>query len=45
MTRGEIGLVLFVFALSWGAQLIPRVGDWIGSPWLRREPPGLTERG
>jgi hypothetical protein len=30
MTRGEIGLVLFIFALIYAVRLLPRAGDWIG---------------
>jgi Sec-independent protein translocase protein TatA len=33
MTRGEIGLVLFVFFLVWGAQIVPRLGERI-SVWV-----------
>jgi Sec-independent protein translocase protein TatA len=33
MTRGELGLVLFVFLLVWGAGLLPRVGARVGE-WL-----------
>jgi Sec-independent protein translocase protein TatA len=35
MTRGEIGLVLFIFALIYGAGLLPRVGEKLGA-WLAR---------
>ncbi len=30
MTRGEIGLVLVIFALVWSAQFLPRLGDFVG---------------
>jgi hypothetical protein len=30
MTRGELGLVVFIFALVWSAQILPRVGDLVG---------------
>ncbi len=30
MTPGELGLVAFIFALVWSAQLLPRVGDAVG---------------
>lgn len=33
MTRGEIALVVFIFALIWGAQLLPRLGERVGA-WL-----------
>jgi hypothetical protein len=33
MTHGEIGLVLFVFGLTWGAVLVPRLGERLGD-WL-----------
>jgi hypothetical protein len=30
MTRGEMGLVIFIFAMVYAVRLIPPVGDWIG---------------
>jgi Sec-independent protein translocase protein TatA len=33
MTRGEIGLVLFIFALVLGANILPRLGERLGE-WL-----------
>ncbi len=30
MTRGEIGLVLFIFGLVYAAQLVPRLGAFLG---------------
>jgi len=36
MTRGEIGLVLFVFALVWGAAYVPRLGERLGE-WLYKK--------
>ncbi len=30
MTRGEIGLTAFVFALVYGAALLPRLGERVG---------------
>ena len=33
MTRGELGLVLFVFVLVWSAGLLPRLGERVGE-WL-----------
>jgi len=30
MTRGEIGLVLFIFALVYGAGFLRRAGDRVG---------------
>jgi Sec-independent protein translocase protein TatA len=34
MTHGELGIVLFVFALVYGAQVAPklgaRAGEWLG---------------
>jgi hypothetical protein len=33
MTRGELGLVLFLFALIWGAGLLPRLGERLGERW------------
>jgi hypothetical protein len=31
LTTGEAVLVLFLFALAWGAGLLPRVGERIGA--------------
>ncbi|MEO6574038.1 MAG: hypothetical protein ABIP89_09375 [Polyangiaceae bacterium] len=30
MTRGEIGLVLFIFGLVYVAAFLPRMGAWLG---------------
>jgi hypothetical protein len=34
MTHGELGLVLFIFALVYSAQIVPklgaRAGEWLG---------------
>jgi hypothetical protein len=30
MTRGEAGLVLFIFALVYCAQIVPRIGGFLG---------------
>lgn len=36
LTTGEAALVLFLFALAWGAGLLPRVGERIGARLARR---------
>jgi Sec-independent protein translocase protein TatA len=36
MTRGEIGLVIFIFALVLGAGILPRLGERAGA-WLSRK--------
>jgi hypothetical protein len=36
MTHGELGLVLFIFALVYGAQLAPKAGERVGA-WLARK--------
>jgi Sec-independent protein translocase protein TatA len=36
MTRGEIGLVLFIFALVYGATFLPRLGDALGDFLAKR---------
>jgi hypothetical protein len=33
MTRGELGLVLFVFAFVWVAGRVPKIGERVGV-WL-----------
>jgi Sec-independent protein translocase protein TatA len=40
MSRGEIALVVFVFALVWSAGALPRLGDRLGAFWdgRRRRP-------
>ena len=30
MTRGEIGLVLFIFLLVYAVRILPHIGDWLG---------------
>ena len=39
MTRGEIGLVVFIFALVFGAGFVPRAGDRLGA-WLAKRRDG-----
>lgn len=36
MTHGEAGLVVFVFALVYAAQIVPKVGERVGG-WLSRK--------
>ena len=36
MTHGELGLVLFIFALVYSAQVVPKVGARVGA-WLGRK--------
>jgi hypothetical protein len=36
MTHGEVGLVIFVFALVYAAQIVPKVGERVGV-WLSRK--------
>lgn len=43
MTRGEIGLVLFIFAMVYAVRLIPPAGDLIGR--LLGDRPGDKESG
>jgi Sec-independent protein translocase protein TatA len=31
LTRGELAMVLFLFALIWGAGLLPRLGEHLGA--------------
>ena len=30
MTRGELGLVVFIFVVVYASRLLPRAGDWLG---------------
>jgi hypothetical protein len=36
MSRGEVALVVFVFALVWAAGALPRFGDRLGALWDAR---------
>jgi Sec-independent protein translocase protein TatA len=36
LTRGELEMVLFLFALVWGAGLLPRLGEHLGATLHRR---------
>jgi hypothetical protein len=36
MTHGELGLVLFVFALVYGAPQVPRLGERLGMLLARK---------
>jgi hypothetical protein len=38
MTRGEWALVVFLFALIFGAQYVPKLGGYIGEKLGRRGP-------
>jgi hypothetical protein len=35
-TGGELGMVLFLFALAWGAGWLPRLGERLGERYARR---------
>jgi hypothetical protein len=35
LTHGELAMVAFLFALVWGAGLLPRLGEWLGERWSR----------
>lgn len=37
LTRGELAVVVFLFALVWGAVLLPRLGGRLGELWFTRE--------
>ena len=36
LTGGEIALVAFLFALVWGAGLLPRLGERLGERFAKR---------
>jgi Sec-independent protein translocase protein TatA len=42
MSRGELAIVLFIFALVWGAAVLPRLGERIALSRARR---GGSSRG
>ena len=35
LTHGELAMVLFLFALVWGAGLLPRLGECLGARLAR----------
>jgi Sec-independent protein translocase protein TatA len=35
LTHGELAMVLFLFALVWGAGLLPRLGERLGSSFAK----------
>jgi Sec-independent protein translocase protein TatA len=37
LTSGELAVVLFLFALVWGAVLLPRLGGHLGAQWFTRQ--------
>jgi hypothetical protein len=37
LTSGELAMVSFLFALIWGAGLLPRLGERLGERLVRRE--------
>ncbi len=51
LTRGELAIVVFIFALVWGASVLPRVGERVGAWWalrsrgLRSGQPGSSRDG
>ncbi|HEY8039917.1 MAG TPA: hypothetical protein VIF15_09000 [Polyangiaceae bacterium] len=36
LTGGELAMVLFLFALAWGAGLLPRLGERLGERLAKR---------
>jgi Sec-independent protein translocase protein TatA len=40
LSGGELAIVLFIFALVWGAVVLPRLGERIAVLGLRRGPEG-----
>ncbi|MDP9001491.1 MAG: hypothetical protein M3O46_15425 [Myxococcota bacterium] len=40
LTPGELAIVLFLFALIWGAGLLPRLGARLGTHFHKRTQPG-----
>jgi len=48
LTRGELAMVVFLFALVWGAGLLPRLAEHIGTRFARPRdpaPPGAPRDG
>jgi hypothetical protein len=37
LTGGELAMVVFLFALAWGAGLLPRLGERLGARFAERE--------
>ncbi len=35
LTGGELAMVLFLFALAWGAGLLPRLGERLGERFAK----------
>jgi hypothetical protein len=36
LTGGELAMVAFLFALAWGAGLLPRLGERLGARFAKR---------
>jgi len=36
LTRGEVAMIVFLFALVWGAGWVPRVGERLGERFAGR---------
>jgi hypothetical protein len=36
LTGGEVAIVAFIFALVWGAGLLPRLGERLGERFAKR---------
>jgi hypothetical protein len=37
VTGGELAMFLFLFALAWGAGLLPRLGERLGERFAKRD--------
>ena len=40
VSRGELVLVAFIFALVWGAGMLPRLGERLGARFASKREPG-----
>jgi hypothetical protein len=45
MTRAELGLTAFIFALIYGAGFLPRLGRFLGRAFSKPEAPGSSGPG
>jgi hypothetical protein len=45
LSRGELAIVLFIFALVWSSGFLPRLGEKLGERLADKRGPGSREGG
>jgi hypothetical protein len=45
LTRGELAMVTFIFALTWVSGVLPQIGERLGVRYARRRARGARDGG